>query len=334
MKKLIKENFIDTIGNTPLIRLNKASELTGCEILGKAEFLNPGSSIKDRAAKGIILDAIHKKKLLPGGLIVEGTAGNTGIGLGLVGNSLGYKTVIVMPETQSQEKKDALKLIGCELRLVPALPYSNPGNYIRQSEEIAKKLGETNEKGVLWANQFDNIANQMSHYNSTGPEIWEQTNGAVDAFTCAVGTGGTLSGTGLYLKEQNNNIKIALSDPYGSGLYNYYQKGEMKSEGNSITEGIGQGRITENLNCAKIDKAYQVSDEEALPIIFDLHSQEGLLLGGSSAINVAGAIRMAKDMGPGKTIVTILCDSGSRYFSKLWNTDFLKSKNLPLPSWL
>ena len=217
MKKLIKENFIDTIGNTPLIRLNKASELTGCEILGKAEFLNPGSSIKDRAAKGIILDAIDKKKLLPGGLIVEGTAGNTGIGLGLVGNSLGYKTVIVMPETQSQEKKDALKLIGCELRLVPALPYSNPGNYIRQSEEIAKTLGKTNEKGVLWANQFDNIANQMSHYNSTGPEIWEQTNGAVDAFTCAVGTGGTLSGTGLYLKEQNNNIKIASSDPYGSG---------------------------------------------------------------------------------------------------------------------
>ena len=253
MKKLIKENFIDTIGNTPLIRLNKASELTGCEILGKAEFLNPGSSIKDRAAKGIILDAIDKKKLLPGGLIVEGTAGNTGIGLGLVGNSLGYKTVIVMPETQSQEKKDALKLIGCELRLVPALPYSNPGNYIRQSEEIAKTLGETNEKGVLWANQFDNIANQMSHYNSTGPEIWEQTNGAVDAFTCAVGTGGTLSGTGLYLKEQNNNIKIALSDPYGSGLYNYYQKGEMKSEGNSITEGIGQGRITKNLENCPID---------------------------------------------------------------------------------
>ena len=246
MKKLIKENFIDTIGNTPLIRLNKASELTGCEILGKAEFLNPGSSIKDRAAKGIILDAIDKKKLLPGGLIVEGTAGNTGIGLGLVGNSLGYKTVIVMPETQSQEKKDALKLIGCELRLVPALPYSNPGNYIRQSEEIAKTLGETNEKGVLWANQFDNIANQMSHYNSTGPEIWEQTNGAVDAFTCAVGTGGTLSGTGLYLKEQNNNIKIALSDPYGSGLYNYYQKGEMKSKGNSITEGIGQVELIKN----------------------------------------------------------------------------------------
>ncbi len=257
MKKLIKENFIDTIGNTPLIRLNKASELTGCEILGKAEFLNPGSSIKDRAAKGIILDAIDKKKLLPGGLIVEGTAGNTGIGLGLVGNSLGYKTVIVMPETQSQEKKDALKLIGCELRLVPALPYSNPGNYIRQSEEIAKMLGETNEKGVLWANQFDNIANQMSHYNSTGPEIWEQTNGAVDAFTCAVGTGGTLSGTGLYLKEQNNNIKIALSDPYGSGLYNYYQKGEMKSEGNSITEGIGQGRVTKNLENCPIDMSFR-----------------------------------------------------------------------------
>jgi cysteine synthase A len=334
MKKLIKENFIDTIGNTPLIRLNKASELTGCEILGKAEFLNPGSSIKDRAAKGIILDAIDKKKLLPGGLIVEGTAGNTGIGLGLVGNSLGYKTVIVMPETQSQEKKDALKLIGCELRLVPALPYSNPGNYIRQSEEIAKTLEETNEKGVLWANQFDNIANQMSHYNSTGPEIWEQTNGAVDAFTCAVGTGGTLSGTGLYLKEQNNNIKIALSDPYGSGLYNYYQKGEMKSEGNSITEGIGQGRITKNLEDCPIDMSFRVDDNQALTIIFELLKEEGLFLGGSSGINVAGAIKLAKELGPGHTIVTILCDSGQRYQSKIWNPSFLKSKDLAVPHWL
>jgi len=267
-------------------------------------------------------------------LIVEGTAGNTGIGLGLVGNSLGYKTVIVMPETQSQEKKDALKLIGCELRLVPALPYSNPGNYIRQSEEIAKTLGETNEKGVLWANQFDNIANQMSHYNSTGPEIWEQTNGAVDAFTCAVGTGGTLSGTGLYLKEQNNNIKIALSDPYGSGLYNYYQKGEMKSEGNSITEGIGQGRVTKNLENCPIDMSFRIDDNQALTIIFELLKEEGLFLGGSSGINVAGAIKLAKELGPGHTIVTILCDSGQRYQSKIWNPSFLKSKDLAVPHWL
>ena len=264
----------------------------------------------------------------------EGTAGNTGIGLGLVGNSLGYKTVIVMPETQSQEKKDALKLIGCELRLVPALPYSNPGNYIRQSEEIAKTLGETNEQGVLWANQFDNIANQMSHYNSTGPEIWEQTNGAVDAFTCAVGTGGTLSGTGLYLKEQNNNIKIALSDPYGSGLYNYYQKGEMKSEGNSITEGIGQGRVTKNLENCPIDMSFRIDDNQALTIIFELLKEEGLFLGGSSGINVAGAIKLAKELGPGHTIVTILCDSGQRYQSKIWNPSFLKSKDLAVPHWL
>ncbi len=244
MKKNYKEDFIDTIGNTPLIKLNKASELTGCDIYGKAEFLNPGSSIKDRAAKGIVLDAINKKELHPGGLIVEGTAGNTGIGLGLVGNSLGYKTLIVMPETQSQEKKDALRLIGCELKLVPALPYSNPGNYIRQSQQIAENLAKTHAFGVLWANQFDNIANQISHYNSTGPEIWDQTSGKIDGFTCAVGTGGTLSGTGLYLKEKNKEIKIALSDPFGSGLFNHYQKGEMKAEGNSITEGIGQGRIT------------------------------------------------------------------------------------------
>jgi|TARA_B110000444_G_scaffold256118_1_gene291833 cysteine synthase A len=334
MKTLKKENFIEAIGNTPLIRLNKASDMTGCNIYGKAEFLNPGSSIKDRAAKGIVLDAISNKKLLPGGIIVEGTAGNTGIGLGLVGNSLGYKTLIIMPETQSQEKKDALRLIGCELKLVPALPYSNPGNYIRQSEEIAKQLNKSHNEGVLWANQFDNIANQSSHYNSTGPEIWEQTNGKVDGFTCAVGTGGTLSGTGLYLKEKNKDIKIALSDPFGSGLYNYYQNGEMKAEGNSITEGIGQGRITKNLENCPLDLSFQIDDNEALSIIFDLLKEEGLFLGGSSGINVAGAIKLAKELGPGKTIVTILCDSGQRYQSKIWNPVFLKSKNLTSPNWL
>ena len=334
MQKFIKKDFVDTIGNTPLIKLNKASEITGCEIYGKAEFLNPGSSIKDRAAKGIILDAIAKKNLLPGGTIVEGTAGNTGIGLGLVGNSLGYKTLIVMPETQSQEKKDALKLIGCELKLVPALPYSNPGNYIRQSEKIAETLRKTSQNGVLWANQFDNIANQMSHYNSTGPEIWEQTSGKIDGFTCAVGTGGTLSGTGLFLKEKNNNIKIALTDPYGSGLYNYYENGEMKAEGNSITEGIGQGRITKNLENCPVDLSFRTDDNQALNIIFDLLKEEGLFLGGSSGINVAGAIKLAKELGPGKTIVTILCDSGQRYQSKIWNPSFLKSKDLVVPNWL
>lgn len=334
MQKFIKKDFVDTIGNTPLIKLNKASEITGCEIYGKAEFLNPGSSIKDRAAKGIILDAIAKKNLLPGGTIVEGTAGNTGIGLGLVGNSLGYKTLIVMPETQSQEKKDALKLIGCELKLVPALPYSNPGNYIRQSEKIAETLRKTSQNGVLWANQFDNIANQMSHYNSTGPEIWEQTSGKIDGFTCAVGTGGTLSGTGLFLKEKNKNIKIALTDPYGSGLYNYYENGEMKAEGNSITEGIGQGRITKNLENCPLDLSFRTDDNQALNIIFDLLKEEGLFLGGSSGINVAGAIKLAKELGPGKTIVTILCDSGQRYQSKIWNPSFLKSKDLVVPNWL
>ena len=334
MKNNIKNNFVDAVGNTPLIKLKKASEITGCEIYGKAEFLNPGSSIKDRAAKGIVLDAIEKKQLLPGGIIVEGTAGNTGIGLGLVGNSLGYKTLIVMPETQSQEKKDALKLIGCELKLVPALPYSNPENYIRKSQQIAQDLAKSHENGVLWANQFDNVANQMSHYNSTGPEIWEQTEGKIDAFTCAVGTGGTLSGTGLFLKEKNKNIKIALSDPFGSGLYNYYQNGEMKAEGNSITEGIGQGRVTKNLENCPVDLSFRISDNNALNIIFDLLSEEGLFLGGSSGINVAGAIEIAKELGPGHTIVTILCDSGQRYQSKIWNPKFLKSKDLIVPNWL
>ena len=334
MKNNIKNDFIDTVGNTPRIKLKKASEITGCEIYGKAEFLNPGSSIKDRAAKGIVLDAIEKKQLLPGGIIVEGTAGNTGIGLGLVGNSLGYKTLIVMPETQSQEKKDALRLIGCELKLVPALPYSNPGNYIRQSQQIAEDLSKTHENGVLWANQFDNVANQMAHFNSTGPEIWEQTEGKIDAFTCAVGTGGTLSGTGLFLKEKNKKIKIALSDPFGSGLYNFYQNGEMKAEGNSITEGIGQGRVTKNLENCPIDLSFRIIDNNALTVIFDLLKDEGLFLGGSSGINVAGAIQLAKELGPGHTIVTILCDSGQRYKSKIWNPEFLKSKDLVVPNWL
>ena len=326
--------FMESIGNTPLIRLKKASEITKCEIYGKAEFMNPGGSVKDRAAKAIILNAEKVDGLKVGGTIVEGTAGNTGISLAMCANAKGYKTVIVLPETQSQEKKDMLRICGADLRLVPAVPYKDPNNYVRYSEKLAKDLAKENSNGVIWANQFDNTANLEGHYNSTGPEIWQQTKGNIDGFICSVGSGGTIAGISKFLKEQKSDVTIGLSDPLGSALYNFYQNGELKAEGNSISEGIGQGRITENLNCAKIDKAYQVSDEEALPIIFDLHSQEGLLLGGSSAINVAGAIRMAKEMGPGKTIVTILCDSGSRYFSKLWNTDFLKSKNLPLPSWL
>ena len=326
--------FMESIGNTPLIRLKKASEITKCEIYGKAEFMNPGGSVKDRAAKAIIQNAEKVDGLKVGGTIVEGTAGNTGISLAMCANARGYKTVIVLPDTQSQEKKDMLRICGADLRLVPAVPYKDPNNYVRYSEKLAKDLAKENSNGVIWANQFDNTANLEGHYNSTGPEIWQQTKGNIDGFICSVGSGGTIAGISKFLKEQKSDVTIGLSDPLGSALYNFYQNGELKAEGNSISEGIGQGRITENLNCAKIDKAYQVSDEEALPIIFDLHSQEGLLLGGSSAINVAGAIRMAKEMGPGKTIVTILCDSGSRYFSKLWNTDFLKSKNLPLPSWL
>ena len=326
--------FMESIGNTPLIRLKKASEITKCEIYGKAEFMNPGGSVKDRAAKAIIQNAEKVDGLKVGGTIVEGTAGNTGISLAMCANARGYKTVIVLPETQSQEKKDMLRICGADLRLVPAVPYKDPNNYVRYSEKLAKDLAKENSNGVIWANQFDNTANLEGHYNSTGPEIWQQTKGNIDGFICSVRLGGTIAGISKFLKEQKSDVTIGLSDPLGSALYNFYQNGELKAEGNSISEGIGQGRITENLSCAKIDKAYQVSDEEALPIIFDLHSQEGLLLGGSSAINVAGAIRMAKEMGPGKTIVTILCDSGSRYFSKLWNTDFLKSKNLPLPSWL
>ena len=330
----INNNFVEAIGNTPLIKLNYPSKITGCNIYGKAEFLNPGGSIKDRAAKAIILDAIKDGKLKDGGTIVEGTAGNTGIGLGLVGNSMGFKTIIVMPETQSQEKKDALNLIGCELKLVPALPYSNPGNYIRQSETLADELNKSEKKGVLWANQFDNVSNMNGHFNTTGPEIWTQLNGKVDGFTCAVGTGGTLAGVSKYLKEKKDDIKIFLSDPYGSALYNYYKKDELKAEGNSITEGIGQGRITENLKHLVIDDAVRINDKEALEMIFKLLKEEGLFLGGSSGINVCGAIKMAEKLGPGHNIVTILCDSGQRYQSKIWNKSFLKSKDLPFPSWM
>ena len=330
----INNNFVEAIGNTPLIKLNYPSKITGCNIYGKAEFLNPGGSIKDRAAKAIILDAIKDGKLKDGGTIVEGTAGNTGIGLGLVGNSMGFKTIIVMPETQSQEKKDALNLIGCELKLVPALPYSNPGNYIRQSETLADELNKSEKKGVLWANQFDNVSNMNGHFNSTGPEIWTQLDGKVDGFTCAVGTGGTLAGVSKYLKEKKEDIKIFLSDPYGSALYNYYKHDELKAEGNSITEGIGQGRITENLKDLVIDNAVRINDKEALEMIFKLLKEEGLFLGGSSGINICGAIKMAEKLGPGHNIVTILCDSGQRYQSKIWNKSFLKSKDLPFPSWM
>ena len=330
----IYSGFMESIGNTPLIRLNKASEITGCEIYGKAEFMNPGGSVKDRAAKAIIENAEKSGNLKIGGTIVEGTAGNTGISLAMCANARGYKTVIVLPETQSQEKKDMLRICGADLRLVPAVPYKDPNNYVRYSEKLANDLSKENSKGVIWANQFDNVANQEGHYETTGPEIWKQTKGNIDGFICSVGSGGTIAGISRYLKEQKPDITIGLSDPLGSALYNYYENGELKSEGNSISEGIGQGRITANLDYAKIDKAFQVSDQEALPIIFDLHSEEGLLLGGSSAINVAGAIHLAKHLGPGKTIVTILCDSGSRYFTKLWNPEFLKEKNLPIPSWL
>ena len=330
----MKSGFLESIGNTPLIRLARASEETGCDIYGKAEFMNPGGSVKDRAALGIITEAEASGMLKPGGLIVEGTAGNTGISLAMAANARGYRSVIVMAETQSQEKKDMLRLLGADLRLVPAVPYQNPGNYIRYSERLADELRETHDGGVIWANQFDNTANQNGHYTTTGPEIWEATDGKIDGFTCSVGSGGTIAGIGRYLKDQNPDITIALSDPEGSALYNHYAHGEMKAEGNSVSEGIGQGRITGNLALAPIETQYRISDEEALPLIYDLLLNEGLLLGGSSAINVAGAIRLARDLGPGHTIVTILCDSGQRYQSKIWNPVFLKEKNLPVPSWL
>jgi cysteine synthase len=330
----IRTGFIDSIGKTPLIELKAASEATGCRILGKAEFLNPGGSVKDRAALAIIQDAEAKGLLQPGGIIVEGTAGNTGIGLALVANARGYRTVIVIPETQSQEKKDMLRLCGADLRQVAAVPYKDPNNYVHVSERMAKELAMTHREGAIWANQFDNTANRTGHFQTTGPEIWQQTDGKVDGFVSSVGTGGTLAGVGMYLKEQNPKIRIGLADPMGAALYSYYTKGELKSEGSSITEGIGQGRITKNLEGAPVDAAYQIPDEEALPIIFQLLKQEGLCLGGSTGINVAGAIRMAKDLGPGHTIVTLLCDSGTRYQTKLFNPAFLKSKNLPVPDWL
>jgi cysteine synthase A len=329
-----RQDFIDTIGNTPLIKLKKASELTGCTILGKAEFLNPGGSVKDRAALAIISDAEEKGQIRKGGLIVEGTAGNTGIGLALVGNARGYKTLIVIPETQSQEKKDMLRLAGAELKEVPALPYKDPGNYVRVSERIAKELKDSNPNGVIWANQFDNVANRQGHYMTTGPEIWRQTEGKVDGFVSAVGTGGTLSGCAIFLKEQNPKVKVALADPEGAALYSYFKTGELKSSGSSITEGIGQGRITKNVEGTPVDFPYQIPDSEALPIVFDLLKEEGLCLGGSTGINVAGAIRLAKELGPGHTIVTLLCDFGTRYQSKLFNPEFLKSKGLPAPDWL
>ena len=330
----IRKDLLEAIGNTPLIRLQRASELTGCTILGKAEFMNPGGSVKDRAAKAIVLNAEKQGLLKTGGLIVEGTAGNTGIGLALVANSLGYRTVIVIPDTQSQEKKDMLRLCGADLREVPAVPYKDPNNYVKYSGRLAEELNESDPNGAVWANQFDNVANRQAHIETTGPEIWEQTDGQLDGFICSVGTGGTLAGTGMYLKERNPDIRIGLADPLGAALYSFYTTGELSSWGDSITEGIGQGRITANLENFKVDHAFQVPDEEALPICFSLLQDEGLCLGGSSGINVAGAIRLAKELGPGKTIVTILCDGGTRYQSKLFNPSFLRSKNLPVPGWL
>ena len=328
------ETVIGAIGNTPLIKLNKASEATGCTILGKAEFMNPGGSVKDRAGLAIVKDAVARGALRPGGIIVEGTAGNTGIGLALVANAMGFRTVIIIPETQSQEKKDMLRLQGAELIEVPAVPYSNPNNYVKVSGRIAETLAATHPQGAIWANQFDNVANRQGHIDTTGPEIFEQTDGKVDGFICAVGTGGTLAGVGMALKARNPAIRIGLADPMGAALYSYYTRGELKSEGSSITEGIGQGRITANLENAPIDFACQIRDEDCLPILFDLAEQEGLLLGGSSAVNVAGAMALARELGPGHTIVTILCDSGVRYASKLYNPEFLRSKGLPVPAWI
>ncbi|MCZ6744472.1 MAG: cysteine synthase A [Alphaproteobacteria bacterium] len=330
----IRDGFIDTIGNTPLIRLKRASEETGCEILGKAEFLNPGGSVKDRAALFIVMDAEKRGTLKPGGVIVEGTAGNTGIGLALVGNALGYRSVIVIPDTQSQEKKDMLRLCGAELIEVPAVPYADDNNYVKYSGRLAEELDEKEPNGAIWANQFDNVANRQAHLEGTGPEIWEQTQGKVDGFICAIGTGGTVAGVGMALKERNPEIVIAIADPMGAALYNYYKHGELKAEGDSITEGIGQGRVTANLEGAPIDDAFQIPDAEALPIIFDLLKHEGLCMGGSTGINVAGAIRLAKQMGPGHTIVTILADTGQLYQSKIFNLEFLRERNLPLPDWL
>ncbi|HKY94059.1 MAG TPA: cysteine synthase A [Kiloniellales bacterium] len=330
----IRDGFVGTIGNTPLIRLKGPSEATGCTILGKAEFLNPGGSVKDRAALGIITDAEARGQLQPGGVVVEGTAGNTGIGLALVGRARGYRTVIVIPETQSREKKEMLRLCGAELVEVPAKPYKDPGNYVHVSRRLAEELAGKEPKGAIWANQFDNVANRQTHYRTTGPEIWEQTAGKVDGFICAVGTGGTLAGVGTALKERRKDIVIGLADPPGAALYSYYTTGELKAEGSSITEGIGQGRITKNIDGAPVDVAFHVPDSESIPLCFELFEREGFCIGPSSGVNVAGAIRLARQMGPGHTIVTVLCDYGTRYSSKLFNPEFLRSKELPVPAWV
>jgi cysteine synthase A len=331
----IRQDVVDAIGNTPLIKLRHASEATGCTILGKAEFMNPGQSVKDRAGRQMILEAEKRGELKPGGLVVESTAGNTGIGLALVANARGYRTVIVIPETQSQEKKDALTLFGAELVQVPALPFSNPNNYQHVGRRLADQLRKTEKNGVIFADQWNNLDNRKAHYVSTGPEIWEQTNGKVDGFICAIGTGGTIAGTSTFLREKKKDIVIGVADPRGAAMYNLFAHGEAKaSEGGSITEGIGLGRVTPIIEDIKVDKAYLIPDEEAVPVVFDLLEHEGLCLGGSSGINVAGAIRLAKDMGPGHTIVTVLCDFGTRYQSKLFNPQFLRSKNLPVPTWL
>jgi len=330
----VANSVLDTIGDTPLIRLSRASELTGCEILGKAEFMNPGQSVKDRAALYIVREAQAKGLLRPGGRIVEGTAGNTGIGLAMVAKALGYRATIVIPRTQSQEKKDAIRLFGAELVEVDAVPYSNPDNYVRYSGRLAEELAATEPNGAIWANQFDNVANRQAHAETTGPEIWTQTDGKVDGFICAVGSGGTLAGVAQALRTQRPDVKIGLADPYGAALYSYYTTGELKSEGGSISEGIGQGRITANLEGLKVDHAYRIADDEMLGVIYDLVEHEGLVMGGSTGVNVAGAIRMARDLGPGHTIVTILCDQGARYQSKIFNKAFLTEKGLPVPAWL
>ncbi len=330
----VHDGFVETVGNTPMIKLRRASEETGCTILGKAEFLNPAGSVKDRAALAIVKDAEAKGLLRPGGVIVEGTAGNTGIGLAHVANARGYRTVIVIPETQTQEKKDALRQAGAELIEVPAVPYKDPNNYVKYSGRLAEELAAKEEAGAIWANQFDNVANRQGHFDTTGPEIWDQTDGKVDGFICAVGTGGTLAGVGMYLKSRSEDVKIGLADPMGAALYHYYAHGELKSEGTSITEGIGQGRITANLEGAPVHMPFQVPDEEALPVMYGLIREEGLSLGTSSGVNVAGAIRMAREMGPGHTIVTVLCDGAHRYASKIFNVAFLKERGLPYPEWL
>ncbi len=330
----IAGSVLDAIGHTPLIKLKKASAETGCDIYAKAEFMNPGQSVKDRAALSIVRDAMERGEIEAGGVIVEGTAGNTGIGLALVGNALGLRSVIVIPETQSQEKKDALRVMGAQLIEVPAVPYANPNNYVKISGRLAEQLAKTEPGGAMWANQFDNTANRRAHIETTGPEIWEQTGGKIDGFICAVGTGGTLAGIGTSLKSFDEDTVIGLADPMGAALYSYYTTGELKSEGSSIAEGIGQGRITGNLEGAPVDCAFQIPDEEALPIVYDLLIHEGLCVGASTGVNVAGAIRLAKELGPGRTIVTILCDYGTRYQSKLFNPTFLRGKGLPVPSWM